>query len=958
MGNRLQELHDAGQSIWYDNIRRGLLVSGEMQRMVDEDWITGLTANPTIFEKAITGSSDYDPAIAELAAQGLPALQIYERLATDDVRQVADILRPVYDRTNGADGFVSLEVSPALAFDTAGTIAEAKRLWSAVDRPNLMIKIPGTEAGVPAIEESLASGLNINITLLFSVAAYEKVMEAYLRGLERRAANQLAIDRIASVASFFVSRIDTLVDKLLDAKLTETLSTAAKETNRKLHGQVAVASAQIAYQRFRDTFSTDRFARLAQRGARVQRPLWASTSTKNPAYSDLLYVESLIGPDTVDTMPPQTIVAFRDHGRVERTVDRDPAWARAVMDDLQAAGIDINAATEQILQEGVKSFSDSFSEIETGIDKKVAELGAETSESQRLRLFDFEHAVNQQIELLRDENFVRRAWEHDPTAWTPDENAALSIKSRLGWLDVTTNMIEQVPSILELVESVRVEGFDRALLLGMGGSSLCPEVFRTTFGVRDGYLDLKVLDSTDPRAVRDCAREVDPARTLFIVSSKSGTTTEPNDFFRYFWAMVQAVKGKRAGESFIAITDPGTPLADLAADRGFRRTFLNPPDIGGRYSALSYFGIVPAALMGIDIGVVLSRAQRMEQSCVPVVPIERNPGVRLGATLAALAKTGRDKVTFVCSPEIGSLGLWLEQLLAESTGKAGTGLIPVASEPLGAPDDYGSDRLFVYMRLTDRPDESQDRGLDALDAVREPQVRISLDDPLDLGQEFFRWEMATATAGSILKINPFDEPNVQESKDNTVSLLKNFELFRTLPQPKPNLHSHGVSLSSNRTVPISGIGDGLAEALHGYFAEVRPGDYVALMAYIAPTEEHLRIFQRMRFKIRNVLKVPTTLGFGPRFLHSTGQLHKGGPDSGVFIQVTGIDGPDLEIPGESYGFQTLIDAQALGDLRSLEQHGRRVIRLDLRDDVASGLATVEAAIAEALSSPPARAGKA
>ena len=508
MAKRLQELHDAGQSIWYDNIRRGLLVSGEMQRLVDEDCITGLTANPTIFERAITGSGDYDSAIAELASQGLRAQQIYERLATDDIRQVADILRPVYDRTNGADGFVSLEVSPALAFDTEGTIAEARRLWSVVDRPNLMIKVPGTDAGAPAVEELLVAGLNVNITLLFSVHAHEQVMEAYLRALERRVASGLPVDRSSSVASFFVSRIDTLVDRLLDEKMTEAAGAFAQKTNRKLHGQVAVANAQIAYQRFREVFSTDRFDRLQRKGARVQRPLWASTSTKNPAYSDLLYVEALIGPDTVNTMPPQTIVAFKDHGRVERTVDRDPAWARAVMADLQTCGIDIDAVTGQVLQEGVKAFADSFTDIETSLDKKLADLDPETHESQRLRLFDFEPAVNIQIERLRDEDFVRRAWEHDPTAWTPDEGAALSIKSRLGWLDVTTHMIEQVPSILALVESVRAEGFDHALLLGMGGSSLCPEVFRTTFGVRDGYLSLKVLDSTDPRALRDLAREL------------------------------------------------------------------------------------------------------------------------------------------------------------------------------------------------------------------------------------------------------------------------------------------------------------------------------------------------------------------------------------------------------------------------------------------------------------------
>ena len=948
MANPLKQLHDAGQSIWYDNIRRGLLTSGELQRMVDEDYITGLTANPTIFDKAITGSSDYDSAIADLAAQGMSAGQIYERLATDDVRTVADMLRPIYDRTDGADGFVSLEVSPTLAFDTAGSIAEAKRLWAAVGRPNLMIKIPGTDQGVPAIEELLAAGLNVNITLLFSVVAYEKVMEAYLRGLDRRVAGGLAVDRVASVASFFVSRIDTLVDKLLDGKLSEFTSDATRETIRNLHGKAAIANAQIAYQRFLGVFAGPRFERLKQQGARVQRPLWASTSTKNPAYPDLFYVEALIGPDTVDTMPPQTIVAFKDHGRVERAVDRDPEAAAAVMRDLAAVGISIDAATDQILAEGVKSFADSFIELESGIGQKVAALADEGPRAEQARLFDLEAAVNLQLERLGDDDFIRRVWQHDPSAWLADADAAPSIRNRLGWLDVTDRMIEQLPTIIDLADKVRAEGYEHAVLLGMGGSSLCPEVFRTTFGVRAGYPQLRVLDSTDPRAVRDCARAINPEKTLFIVSSKSGTTTEPNDFFRYFWAVVQAQKGNRAGENFVAITDPNTPLAELAASRGFRQTFLNPPDIGGRYSALSYFGVVPAAIMGVDVATLLSRAQRMEQSCVPVVPADRNPGLRLGTMLGALAKAGRDKITFVCSPEIGTLGLWLEQLLAESTGKSGTGLIPVAGEPLGAPDDYGRDRLFVYLRSAQHPDAAQDLALDALDATRVPHLRITLEDPLDLGQEFFRWEMATATAGAVLKINPFDEPNVQESKDNTVGLLNNFELYRALPQPKPSLISHGVSLSSNRSLPISTTGDGLAGALHSYFGEVRPGDYVALMAYIAPTDANERLFQRIRFKIRNVHKVATTFGFGPRFLHSTGQLHKGGPDSGVFLQITGIDGPDLEIPGESYGFQTLIDAQALGDLRSLEQHGRRVIRMDLGKDVLSGLSIVEAAIAEAL----------
>ena len=949
MVNRLQQLHEAGQSIWYDNIRRGLIKSGELQRLIDEDSITGLTANPTIFEKAITGSTDYDSAIRELAPLSLSR----QFRSTSDLRQTTSARSPTCcgqstTARDGADGFVSLEVSPKLAADTAGTVAEAKRLWATVDRPNLMIKVPGTPEGVPAVEELLAAGLNVNITLLFSIAKYEQVMEAYLRGLERRVAAGLPIARIASVASFFVSRIDTLVDKLLDAKLKQAGTPAALDQIRGLQGHVAIANAQVAYRHFNGIFQSERFQRLEKQGARVQRPLWASTSTKNPAYSDLLYVEALIGPDTVDTMPPPTIVAFKDHGLVGRTVDRDPAAAEHVLQGLGEAGISLDAATGQVLEEGVKAFTDSFEAIESGIEEKLVQLAREDGDGPQFRLFDVEHAVQAQLERLGDEDFVRRVWDHDPTAWTGDENAAASIRSRLGWLDVTTQMIEHIPSILELVEQVRGEGYSHAVLLGMGGSSLCPEVFRETFGVRPGYLNLSVLDSTDPRAVRDCARDIDPARTLFVVSSKSGTTTEPNDFFRYFWSVVEPLKGDRAGSNFVAITDPGTPLADLASKRGFRRTFLNPPDIGGRYSALSYFGIVPAALMGIDITALLGRAQRMEQTCAPVVPTGQNPGVRLGAALGALAKAGRDKVTFVCSPAVESLGLWMEQLLAESTGKSGTGLIPVAAEPLGSPNDYAQDRLFVYFRLSGGSEESQDLAIDSLDATRAPQVRIELSDPLDLGQEFFRWEMATATAGSILKINPFDEPNVQESKDNTVALLKNYALFRSLPQPKPQAASHGIHLSSNQALPVVSPGDGLVGALHSYFGELRPGDYVALMAYIAPTEEHARAFQRMRFKIRNRLKVATTFGFGPRFLHSTGQLHKGGPDTGVFIQVTGIDGPDIEIPGESYGFQTLIDAQALGDLRSLEQHGRRVIRLDLRDDVASGLAMLESVIAEAL----------
>ncbi|HTE85871.1 MAG TPA: bifunctional transaldolase/phosoglucose isomerase, partial [Dehalococcoidia bacterium] len=596
-----------------------------------------------------------------------------------------------------------------------------------------------------------------------------------------------------------------------------------------------------------------------------------------------------------------------------------------------------------------KSFGDSFAQLASGIEEKLEALSKGSQHRQSLLLFDQQAGVDAAVEGLRQQNFVHRAWDHDPTAWTPSETAAKSIRSRLGWLDVTEQMIEQLPSITEFADQARGDGFKHAVVLGMGGSSLCPEVLRQAFGVREGYPDLRVLDSTDPRAIRDIANGADPGTTLYVVSSKSGTTTEPNDFFAYFWEKVKALKGESAGENFASITDPGTPLQKLAEERGFRKCFLNPPDIGGRYSALSYFGVVPAAIMGIDVAGLLDRAQRMEQSCVPVVPVEENAGALLGAAMGALAQAGRNKVTFICSPGIGSMGLWLEQLLAESTGKEGTGLIPIAGEPLGSPDVYGDDRLFVYLRLAQHADPEQDRRIEALEDAKQPQVRISLNDLLDLGQEFFRWEMATATAGSVLSINPFDEPNVQESKDNTVRLLSDYEVHHRLPQPQPTLSSNGVSLVSEGGSGIAPIGgDGLPAALREFLGGVHAGDYVGLMAYIDPNEANAETLERVRTQIRDRLHVATTAGFGPRFLHSTGQLHKGGPNSGVFLQITGIDGSDQEVPGRSYTFQTLIDAQALGDLQALEQHQRRVIRLDLGRDIAAGLPVLEAAVREAL----------
>jgi glucose-6-phosphate isomerase len=476
----------------------------------------------------------------------------------------------------------------------------------------------------------------------------------------------------------------------------------------------------------------------------------------------------------------------------------------------------------------------------------------------------------------------------------------------------------QVDDLRAFAEEIRRAGFTRAVLCGMGGSSLAPEVLRETFGVAKGAIPVAVLDSTDPAAVRAAEAGSDPARTLYIISSKSGGTTEPNVFFQYFWDRVSRVRGERAGENFIAITDPGTAMERRAREHAFRRVFLNPPDIGGRYSALSFFGLVPAALMGVDLGRLLDRAKRMMRACGPAVSAAQNPGLHLGAVIGALAQTGRDKLTFVLSDRIATFGYWIEQLIAESTGKEQKGIIPVEGEPLGRPTSYGKDRVFVHLRLG----AQHDRAVRTLARAGHPVVELRLADPYDLGGEFVRWEIATAAAGFVLDIDPFDQPNVQESKDNTVRLLTAYAANGALPDPGGALPAAAPDFAAR---------------LLAHLRSTRAGDYVALTAYFARTAAREKLLRELRRAIRDRFKVATTVGYGPRFLHSTGQLHKGGPANGVFIQLSADDPQDVPVPGESYTFGVLKAAQALGDYESLASRGRRVLRVALGADVEGGL---------------------
>jgi transaldolase / glucose-6-phosphate isomerase len=776
--------------------------------------------------------------------------------------------------------------------------------------------------------------------MIFGMENYEQVAEAYISGLEQRAAAGGAVDRIASVASVFVSRVDAMIDTQLEQRISEAKDENEKAKLKALLGKAAIANAKLIYQRFKEIFAGDRFAKLQAQGARVQRPLWASTGTKNPQYSDVLYVEELIGPDTVNTLPPATYTAFRDHGKVRASLEENLDEARRTLKQLAAVGVDLHQVTEQLQAEGVKAFADSFGSLAQSIASKRATLTSGILDRMESSLGQYEAGVQEAIKRAESEQWPRKIWRKDAALWKSEEAHQKIIKNALGWVTVPDQLYDNADELATFSARIRNEGFKHVMLLGMGGSSLCPEVFRRTFGKTPGYPELHVLDSTDPATVAAFEAKVDLEKTLFIVASKSGSTVEPLMFYKYFFNRVREVKGEQAGENFVAITDPGTKMEQMAKDDKFRRIFLNPADIGGRYSALSYFGMVPAALQGFDFKTLLDRAERAMHACAPAVPAADNPAVRLGALIGTLANAGRNKLTLSLDQEIASLGLWIEQLVAESTGKEGKGVLPVAGEPLGAPQIYGNDRVFVHIAVG-LPDPEAENKLRQLEAAGHPVVRRVLNDALDLGEEFYIWEMATAIAGVITGINPFDQPNVQESKDNTVRLLEEFKQNGKLTEQALAVESGGLKvLATPETISQIGGSPALDQFVAAHLRRAQSGDYVALLAYIQETDEHEQLLQAIRTHLRNALHVATTTGYGPRFLHSTGQLHKGGDDHGVFIQLTADDAQDVPLSGEPFGFSVLKQAQALGDFQSLASRNRRAIRLHLGADIAAGLQTL------------------
>ncbi|MCA9645568.1 MAG: bifunctional transaldolase/phosoglucose isomerase [Myxococcales bacterium] len=906
MKSNAQRAHAAhGLSIWLDGLRRGTLASGEFARLIREG-VRGAVIDARVTEQAISGATDYDDALRRLVGEGASVQQIQHTFLVEDAREAADALRPVFEQSKESDGYVSCPL-PGAPRDTESMLSAASELFKAVRRENLLVQIPATPGGMRACELLAEEGISIHMTLVFDVERAEHVAFAFRQGFAKLKHNR---------ARLWLGPTLNRLDAEIDRQLKELVQRGGDEaTLEGLLGKAGIASARQLLDQIQSWPE-------AQGDAPWIRLLVQGTATTDPHQPSDLYASALLGP-LVRTQSFADFSAFQDLTELAAPLaqQRDP---KPVLSALTRTGINLENVGSELRSNLSHDQGRADEQLQVVIMARREALLEQAPERQRLSLGDAPRAVVEALKSLGRQQAPSRLWSVDPTLFTTDAAHEASIRSRLGWLHSPARMRAHLDDLSSFSREMYRAGFRRALLLGMGGSSLCPEVLAATYGSTPGFLELRTLDSTDPDAVNHAADWADLDQTLFIVASKSGSTLEVRSFEAYFFERCRERFGDSAGSRFIAITDPGTPLVELAKQRGYARVFENDPNIGGRYSAMSFFGLVPAALIGADLEALVGDAERMAVGCAPVVPSDDNPGLRLGAFMAGLAKNGRDKLTLICSPEVQGLGSWIEQLVAESTGKQGRGVIPVDLEPLGAPDTYGDDRAFVYVRYGGRNQSPLDLEVDQLVTAGHPVARIGMLAQHDLGGEFFRREIATASTGPLLGVNPFDEPNVTEAKQETAKLIAEFEATHELAAPPAH-------------APDS-------EALAQTLDCLRPGDYLVLSAYFERTPERDAIFSTIRERLRTQYRVATTLGYGPRFLHSTGQLHIGGPGSGVFVVLTRDRSVDLSIPGKTYSFGTLRDAQAFGDLAVLERKQRRACHVGLGGDVDAGLTRLLSAL--------------
>ncbi len=935
------ELYKAGQGPWLDTISRKLLRSGTLKAYIEESGLLGVTSNPSIFQQSISHGEGYEQDIQKMVKRGASTVEIYDALTISDIREACDLFLPVFQKTCGEHGFVSLEVLPNLAFNEEATVGEARRLYRLVNRPNVMIKVPATAQGVAAVRRLIGEGINVNVTLIFSQKNYRDVANAYLEGLEALAKKGGDLGKVHSVASVFVSRIDTDIDKQLDAKIATETENSRRMLLTDLKGKSAVANSKMVYLAFKEIFGTNRFQKLKNQGAYVQKPLWASTSCKNPSYPDLIYVETLVGKDTVNTLPQATWEALLAHGEIRPgTVEEDIQDSQAVIAELKNIGIDIHAVCDRLQKDGVKAFVQSFESLMTTLEKKREFSMAAPVKTNFLLPQNLEKTFSDTLNQLAKKDVHARWLAKDPTLWSNDAAHQKVILNRLGWVENCEKIRGQLYEIDELQQKLFSAKVRDIVLLGMGGSSLAAEVLslilkKPSQKVKGALKGIRfhLLDTTDPASILKVEKAVRYPSTLFIVGSKSGSTIETRSQYQYFFDRVKKFyknDENKAAERFVIITDHGSPLETLGCSKTFGGLFLNPQDIGGRYSALSFFGLVPAALLGIDIRQILADAQRFLDAMRSTKDIAKNEGIALGVLLGALAVKGKDKLTFWTSPELASFADWAEQLIAESTGKEGKGITPVAGEPPVGLERYGSDRVFVMLRFKGENEKLWTKRIKDLKAKGFPVLDFVWSDGMNVGGEFLRWEVATSFASVVLKVNPFDEPNVTESKNITSRLLEDVKKKKALPKPGKLLTAKGAVLTP-----------GDKKILEAFFSKRPKHGFVSLLAYVDRSPATKKVLQGLQRSMAAVLKVPVLSGFGPRYLHSIGQLYKGGPKQGIFVEFFVKDGKDVKIPGEVYGFSQLKQAQAMGDYEAISSKGLPILGVDLGSNLASGFASFQ-----------------
>lgn len=921
----LRELNQRGHAPWLHYLRRSFIESGELSGMIDEG-IKGVTVDLSVIGQVIACSSDYDHILSHLQAEGVLLDDLPRALLVDDVQRAATILNPIYESSDRLDGYVSLPIDPALAQETTETVAAVRHLLADINAPNVMVEIPATEAGIVAIEALTHDGVCVNATHIFSLATYERVAQAYLAGLSAYMRTHSIWRRWpTSVATLAISSLDSVYDELL-----------APLDRLDLQGETGIALAQQVYGRYKAVFSGPVWEKMAAKGAHPQRPLWADLRPRDFRFKETHYTDALLAPHCVSSLSPGVLNAVRGEGIHSITLLLQGKWAQEHLAELSALGLD-EAAEKRLAADSVAHLTHDFKLLRDSVRGKREQL---EDNWQRLESELGRHgtAVNQALSQMCDDRVMCRIWQHDHTVWQPE---GMEIRDRLGWMHLVPVMREQVGRLQQLTESLLADGFTQAVLLGMGGSGLAPQLFADTFNQaalppRPGlparpHLQLDVLTNTDPGTILALAERIDPARTIFIVASKSGRTVETMAAFNYFYNRVIAAVGEeQAGGHFLAITDAGSPLAEIAASHQFRHCFINAANLTGRFGSLSFIGLVPAVLAGVNMELIFDRAQGMACNAHGCnCPLEGdNYAAQLGTMLGVLAQAGLDKLTIINSPALEGFADWVEQLVAESTGKDGVGIVPVVGEPVGKPGVYGPDRLFVYLRL--EGDDSQDTAVSELKAASFPVITIHWRDLADLGGQFILWQMATAVAAHHLGVNPFSQPQTAAVKADSLALAERVKAEGELAMPDDELN--------------------LAEsaALHKFLERARAGDYIALQAFTPRTKAIDVALKTLRVGLRDRYQLATLVGYGPRCLHTTGQLLKGGRRNGLIVQLIGNVVLDVLIPDiagkpdASLTFGMLKELQAEAEAQVLRRGRRRLARFHLGADALTGLQRLSA----------------